>query len=76
MTSPHWMTNQDGGNGTTQALKPLVVLDESKLDRRECIGLYEAGFSVTVTDTAVRVRPMMVRPDNFALAANVALKDL
>lgn len=72
---PHWMTNQDGGNGTRQALKPLVVLDESKLDRLECIGLYEAGFAVTVTDTAVRVRPML-RPDNFALAANVALKDL
>lgn len=46
MTSPHWMTNQDGGNGTHQALKPLVVLDESKLSIDQLCALGRDGFDV------------------------------
>ncbi len=46
---PHWMTNQDGANGTQQALKPLVVLDESKLTDYERNMLRVDGFHVPVS---------------------------
>lgn len=47
---PSWMVNQDGMNGTRQALKPLQVLEHDSLTEAERCQLYRDGFNVCIAD--------------------------